>query len=794
MPGWKAVPLQSKMTSDLFYMNKKMILGLALLSVLPVFAGTEADSPVLVNDSSRVIDLDEVIVISQPKEPYRLRQQPFSSTVIGAQEMQALNIQSVSQLSDYVPSFTMPDYGSRLTSSMYIRGIGARVNNSAVGIYYDNIPLMSKSAFNSHFYLLDRVDVLRGPQGTLYGANTEGGIVRIYSRNPMNYQGTDINLGLGSAFRRNAELAHYARPSESLAFMLGGFYNGQDGFFRNTNLNEYNDRLNEAGARMRLMWQPSERLTFDLTSDYQYTNQNGFPYGLYNTDDDTTADPSTTTMNGYRRQMVNTGLNITYAMNNLLLTSTTSHQYLWDRMDMDQDYVEADYMHLKQEQKMNAVTQELVLRSHSASRWQHATGLFGAYQWLHTNAPVTFGDAMGAFIMSQWGMPAAAQSYLAFQNNRVPGDFRTPQLNLGVYHESNISLTDRLKMTLGLRYDYNQVKITYDTSAQFDLAVSMGREPVTHSYLSRLASSDKHNYQQLLPKFGLTFQTASDGSNLYAFVSKGFRAGGYNLQMFSEIFQTEERGLGSSLRSMMAADYTVEHTPEQVANVNNTITYQPEESWNFELGTHQTLFGGKVKADAALFYTQIRNQQLSVMGRDYGYGRMMVNAGKSYSCGAELTLRGQAFDDHLNWSATYSYTHAVFKEYTDSTMTAAKVYEPVSYNGNRVPFIPMHQFSTRADYRFDLSDRVLRSITLGFNVNGQGKTYWEADNLLSQKFYATLGAHMLVDMGAVSVDFWGRNLTGTHYNTFLVNSALTHQNFAQRGAPFHVGVDVRMHL
>ena len=394
-----------------------------------------------------------------------------------------------------------------------------------------------------------------------------------------------------------------------------GFFPAQDGFFRNTNLNEYNDRLNEAGARMRLMWQPSERLTFDLTSDYQYTNQNGFPYGLYNTDDDTTADPSTTTMNGYRRQMVNTGLNITYAMNNLLLTSTTSHQYLWDRMDMDQDYVEADYMHLKQEQKMNAVTQELVLRSHSASRWQHATGLFGAYQWLHTNAPVTFGDAMGAFIMSQWGMPAAAQSYLAFQNNRVPGDFRTPQLNLGVYHESNISLTDRLKMTLGLRYDYNQVKITYDTSGQFDLAVSMGREPVTHSYLSRLASSDKHNYQQLLPKFGLTFQTASDGSNLYAFVSKGFRAGGYNLQMFSEIFQTEERGLGSSLRSMMAADYTVEHTPEQVANVNNTITYQPEESWNFELGTHQTLFGGKVKADAALFYTQIRNQQLSVMGR-----------------------------------------------------------------------------------------------------------------------------------------------------------------------------------
>ena len=110
------------------------------------------------------------------------------------QEMQQLQVRQLTDMSLYVPSFTMPQYGSRLTSSMYIRGIGSRVNNTAVGIYYDNIPLISKSAFNTHFYMLDRVDVLRGPQGTLYGANTEGGIVRIYSKNPMSYQGTDINL------------------------------------------------------------------------------------------------------------------------------------------------------------------------------------------------------------------------------------------------------------------------------------------------------------------------------------------------------------------------------------------------------------------------------------------------------------------------------------------------------------------------------------------------------------------------------------------------------------------------
>ena len=175
-------------------------------------ATSPLDHTVMTADTSRVVDLDEVVVVAQPKEGFLLRQQPMSSSAFGSREMQQLNVRSLSQLSDHVPSFAMPSYGSRLTSSMYIRGIGSRVNNSAVGIYYDHIPLMSKSAYNTHFYMLDRVDVLRGPQGTLYGANSEGGIVRIYSKNPMSYQGTDLNLGIGTGFYRKVEVAHYHRP------------------------------------------------------------------------------------------------------------------------------------------------------------------------------------------------------------------------------------------------------------------------------------------------------------------------------------------------------------------------------------------------------------------------------------------------------------------------------------------------------------------------------------------------------------------------------------------------------
>ena len=764
-------------------MKKEFIAGALLL--IPYISHA-----IEVNDSSKVIDLDEVVVVAQPKEDRLLRQQPMSSTVMTQSEMQLLQVRELSTLSQYVPSFNMPQYGSRLTSSMYIRGIGSRVNNTAVGIYYDHIPLMSKSAFNTHFYMLDRVDVLRGPQGTLYGANTEGGIVRIYSKNPMSYQGTDVNLSLASGWHRKAEVAHYHRPSDKLAFMVAGFYQGQKGFLNNSWLNERNDKMDEAGAKLHLVWKPTGKLMFDLTSDYQYTIQNGFPYGLYDAVRDYTSKPSTTTMNTYRRQMVNTGLNISYDFGRLLFTSTTSHQYLWDRMHMDQDYVPDDYMHLMQQQKMNALTQEFVLRSKNESIWKHTTGVFASYEWLHTDAPVTFGPSMTAMLNGVMARVLPPTHTLEFTSFYIPGDFNTPQFNLGIYHETNLELVEGLTATLGLRYDFVQVKNDFATTAYSDIAFKMsmgGRDiAMTIPYESAYAASFKRQSNQLLPKFGLTWKFDDAGSNLFAVVSKGYRAGGYNLQAFSDIFQTEMSSFGANF----PRDGKVQHSEEDIDKLKDQIGYDPESTWNYELGTHLNLFDNKIKADVALFYTQIRNQQLSVMSPEYGYGRVIVNAGKSYSCGAEVALRGSAFDNHLGWGLNYSFVHAKFKEYDDYDDQR----QPLSYKDNYVPFIPQHQFSAHADYRLDFSSALIRSLTLGANVQGQGKTYWEADNERYQKFYAILGAHAALNMGCVVLDFWGRNLSNTHYNTFLVNSKITNQDFAQRGTPIQLGMDVNIHF
>lgn len=760
-------------------------------SALTLTNPLETTTPLLL-DSSRVFDLDEITVIAQPKESQRLRMQPLSSTVFGAKELSTFKIQDLSQLSAYVPSFVVPAYGSRLTSSFYVRGIGSRTGSPVVGAYYDNIPLIGKTALNNHYYMLDRVDVLRGPQGTLYGVNTEGGLLRVYSKNPMQYQGTDVMLGVGTGTFRNVELAHFHRPSDKLAFSIAGFYRGQNGFFTNTHLGERNDQTNEAGGKLRLIWKPVQRLTVDVTSDYQYVNQTAFPYGYYDLETEETSDPSTTFTNSYRRQMVNSGVNVSYDFGRLLFTSTTSHQYLWDRMHMDQDYLPEDYMRLKQLQRQNAITQEFALKSQTTSIWQHTTGLFGSYQWLSTDAPIGMGPDMNSYIKSMWGMPATVANMLTLQDNEVTGNFHTPTLNLGAFHESRLSLSNRLVATLGIRYDFSQVKINYNTASQF----SLGMRGAFHQYLSVLEGSDKQTYQQLLPKIGLTYKIDDSGSNVYATVSKGFRAGGYNIQMFSDIFSTEERSLSKSLMGLMAADMTVSHTAQDIDNINNTISYKPETTWNYEVGTHLNLFGGRLQADLAAFYMQVRNQQLSVMASEYGYGRMMVNAGKTNTWGAEATLRGSAFDNHLSWTATYSFTMAKFDEYTDSVYAADGSKVLADYKDKYVPFVPKHTFCVSADYRIDCNHDIFHDVVFGANLAGNGRTYWNNANTASQKVYTQLGAHFTINFGKADLNFWGKNLMNTKYNTFYVSESFGGKvnQFAQQGNPVQVGVDLRLHI
>ena len=800
-------------------MKKMMMTAFAVCTMLPVMAVTETET--VVADTSRVYDLDEVVVVSQSKEYMKLRHQPMSSSVLTNNEIGSLGLRDLREISDYVPSFVMPNYGARFTSSIYVRGIGSRVNSPSMGIYVDDIPLMNKSAFNSHTWQLERVDVLRGPQGTLYGVNTEGGLVRQYTKSPLRHQGTDVSLGFGTHFYRNIEVAHYNKVNDQLAFSVAAFYDGTNGFWKNTLTDERADDMNEAGGRFRLIYQPTQRLSFDWISDYQYVRQKAYPYGILAPESgDVLTDPNQNHQSKYKRNMFNSGLAVKYQGCGFDFHSNTSYQLLKDNLFMDNDYSDVDFVTVDQSQLSNALTQEFTIKSNNQSRWHWTSGVFGSYTWLKTTAPNTFGSAfsqmmgqqIGGMIYQQMLKSMAARmgeeaAAAAIQRAGgvnigmslfVPCVFRTPQFNLGIFHQSDIDLTDHLTATLGLRYDYTHAKIDYDTRGNSVMDFDIMGQAAKIVATSIFAHTEKANFNQLLPKFGLTYKF-NDGSNIYATVTKGYRAGGFNVQMFGDIIQSDvQSGLQGVMQSAMQSRQDimiVERVPTEkvYASLLDGIKFKPEESWNYELGTHLNLFDNLIHADLSVYYMQIRNQQLSVFTEDYGYGRKMVNAGKSYSCGLEMTLRGSALSNHLGWSLGYGYTHAAFKDYTTKTSAKGDI---VDYKDNKVPFVPAHTLSAMVDYRLDINDSFIKSLTFGANMNAQGKIWWDEANTYSQKFYAVLGAHICADLNICKLNLWARNLTDTKYNTFAFSSKATGQEvfMAQRGNPFQMGFDLSFHF
>ena len=113
-----------------------------------------------------------------------------------------------------------------------------------------------------------------------------------------------------------------------------------------------------------------------------------------------------------------------------------------------------------------------------------------------------------------------------------------------------------------------------------------------------------------------------------------------------------------------------------------------------------------------------------------------------------------------------------------------------------MPFVPEHTVAASANHTLPVASPWLHGVTVGADVSGQGKTYWDEANTKSQRFYAVVGAHLAFDMGRVEVDLWGRNLTNNRHQVFAVNSGATGSNlwFAQRANPIQVGVDLRWKL
>ena len=766
-------------------------------------------------DTLSVHEMDEVVVVSTPKEHETLRQQALSSSSFGARQLQEKGINNIKDLTVHTPGLFIPTYGSRLTSSIYLRGVGSRIGTPAVGMYVDDIPLANMSTFDQDLSDADRIDVLRGPQGTLFGRNTIGGLIRVYTKNPMNYQGTDLMLSGATYNNYRTRITHYHRPSDKFAFSAGVSYEHLGGFYKNQALDgQKADDSDDIAARWRGIFVPSDKVRLDLSARYQWTKQGGYPYAAKQGEDAGVV--AYNRASSYRRHLLTVGLNAEHDLGRVMMTSTTGFQFLKDDMFMDQDFSRQDLYSLQQKQLGKTLSEEIAVKSKENKRWQWTSGINFQYQWLNTKAPVTFYqegiDWLSGLInrtlpdLTSQGMGPMS---ITLKNTILPmgGVFDTPTLNAAIFHQSTIKIVENLSFTIGTRLDYERIKMNYDApgNIDFDFAINSSN-PRNSIYLNDLNAKPSFigktstSHIHCLPKAALKYDFGQTG-NVYASVSRGYRSGGYNVQLFSDLLQTEMRrqmmntvdaGTEAYLTNMFAGipyvpaghvDMIMERIRSNMPSIEQPdveqTTYKPETAWNYEIGSHLNLFDGRLKADLAAFWIETRDLQLSQMAES-GMGRITVNADHSRSLGMEASLQA-SITDALSVNTSYGYTHATLRH-------SGNEEHPDDYF---VPFAPQHTLSLGARYIWNTRGW-LQHISLYTGGKAAGRIYWTRENDLSQPFYALLDARLTVTHDNLELSLWGNNLTQTHYDAF--SFATRGQVFSQRGTPLQVGLDLRLKL
>ncbi len=462
---------------------------IALLILSNPLHGEETDT--LVNN----VQLKELVVQSF-KQDNRLQTAPLSVSVVTGTEMRNRSITDIKEFSSWVPNFFMPDYGSKLTSPVYIRGIGSKINAPSVGLYVDGVPYFEKSAFDFDLAEIAGVEVLRGPQGTLYGRNTMGGIINIHTRSPFTYKGTTIKGGLGNYADRSLGMSHYGKANDTFGYAVSGDYSHLGGFFTNQYTGKKADESDAGSGRVRLEWRPAGPWTFQLQSSVDYSDQGGYPYALV---DSFTRKPGEVNYNdysSYKRLISTSGLTLGYIGNGFSLNSQTAFQYLTDEQGIDQDFTTAHIYFARQDQTQRMLSQEINLKSNTGSNYQWLFGAFGFWQGVDNEVILEY----------------KAQQY---ETDKL---YDNPTYGIALYHQSVIDnlLTDGLSLTLGLRYDHEKASTDYIAYKQ-----TVDTRTQTDTYSHEL------KFDQLTPRIVLQYLFPST-QTLYASVTKGYKTGGFN--------------------------------------------------------------------------------------------------------------------------------------------------------------------------------------------------------------------------------------------------------------------------
>lgn len=425
--------------------------------------------------------LDTITVTAQKREE-NVQDVPVAVSVFDGIQIEDRMIDTVEDIARYTPGLEVISYGKALKSSPSMRGLFSdySTSSSTAGLFVDGVPVTSGVGFDQTLLDVERVEVLKGPQGTLYGKNTEVGAINIITRMPDNDLRARITVDVGEDDKREVACSVSGPLIEDYLYLgVAGKHYEKDGFVKNSFTGGIVDDREHDYGRFNLRWTPTERLEVALITSLVQYDDGASSSGLVSASDRKVSSD----LDAYEHSDVwLSSLAIDYELSDQLSFKAITalrkyHSDLSNDFDYSSDasqqfhtFVDSTYDTLSQEFRVNYETGRMVLVS----------GLF--------------------YEQSESNVDRDRDAWWGFKNTSNTVDTKS----LGVFSHLTYDLTDRLSLLAGLRFDDEQLEYR-DSTQQIDL------------------DSD-----EILPKLGLTYQLRENVMT-YATIAKGYRSGGFNV-------------------------------------------------------------------------------------------------------------------------------------------------------------------------------------------------------------------------------------------------------------------------
>jgi len=682
----------------------KNILTLKTTALFAMFLGV-VQSPIAIAAS-----LEEIVVTAQ-RRVQSLQDVPIAISAVSAETIEQEDIHDLTDIATRVPGLTFSPFAPG-QSIIALRGVssnddGAGTDNS-VAVFVDGVYSGRVSNVNPEIFDAEAVEVLRGPQGTLYGKNTIAGAIVIRSKKPNveEFSGK-VKLDVGNFSRRNFSAYINGPLSEKWAGKIAVATRKRDGWVDNVVLNKKQKDEDSKSARAQLLYTGDNsevlfsvdisELDVEDMARIPLTQGNGFPVPLLDVRRSLCGDRgpecSTNPTDGSAfKRGEGASVQVVYDLGGPELTSITAYRENESRWLMDSLGVAVPLSDNIMEET-EQFTQEIRIAGKTQGDANYVAGLWYSTEKTDRTEAFDIGPILGDLdVTSQYRQVNETTSLAAF----------------GQY---DFNLSDNLSLSLGARYSYDEKEI--DNNAQAGDFPTIGQTFV---------NSREADFSAFTPKVTLLY-SPNDDVNTYFSIAQGFKSGGFP-----------------------AAPQTVE----------DTDPLEQEESTNFELGIKADLFDDTLRLNTAVFYTEYKDLQFQQFGPrpefpgEFGIFRT-VNLNEAEAKGVEIEFVWLP-TDNFSFSGAYGFLDT---EYTDATVPTSSF---PNQNGQDLIRAPRNKLSLSAEYDISLDSGAAVTAALNYRYTDDQRGELEP--------YAIQPAFDLIDArltwrnaeDTIEVSVWGKNL------------------------------------